>query len=144
MYRRLGGESAPAPPRRTGKSFRFFRACARCILCQFGEKKSWSGPVSFIFLPRGSVSFIFEKWLYLVSQRISEDLRGLKESSRREFSKRVLKDSFQREFSKDVLKESSQRVVSERFPQIVLKRILKVSSRRELKGVIKEMFQREF
>jgi len=86
----------------------------------------WAG-IFYLFGPGLCIFYLREMALSC----ISDDLRGLKESSRREFSKRVLKDSFQREFSKDVLKESSQREVSERFPQRVLKRILKVSSRRE-------------
>ena len=33
MHRRLGGESASHPTPGTGKTFRFVRACARCLSC---------------------------------------------------------------------------------------------------------------
>ena len=101
-----GRECASTPPHREIVSF---RSCVRARGVSYvssERKKSWSGPVSFIFLDRGSVYVLSEKLFYLVSQGISED-------------------------SKRALEESSQREVSERFPQRVLQRILKVSSRRE-------------
>ena len=51
ICRRLGGESAGQHPPRTGKSFRFVRACVRavCISCRFSVKFSYSWPVSLFF-----------------------------------------------------------------------------------------------
>ena len=115
----------------------FVRACARCILCQFGRNKVL-GPSGILYLlPRGSVFFIPGDWYYLVSLRIMFVQRVRQQSFQREFAKIVLNGSSERAHSRRVLKESSQRelsirVLKERSRGDFLRRVFKESSQREI------------
>ena len=135
----VGGESAPEHLPRTGKSFRFVRACARCILCLFALKMSESFPVSFIFW-RGR--FIFYLWglgLSCISEECSK--RVLEESAQRERQSK-LSSKYNLEFSNGVHKESCQR---ESYQKELSQTVLKESCQREFaERVPSEIFSREF
>ena len=147
--RRLGGESAPAPP--PHREIVSFRSCvrARGVSYVSSDEKCPGAPGIFYLLARASVSFISGDWCLSGFRRVFSK-RVLKESTQREFSKRVLKESSRREFSKSALEESSQgecskRVFKESLQSEFSKRVLKGRSQRELsKRVRKESFQREF
>ena len=144
MASEVGRRECSSTPR-TGKSFRFVRACVRAVYPMSVRTKNVPVESGILYLlARASVSFISDDWLYLVSQRISQSV--LEESSQREYSNRVFKESSQREFSKRVLEECSRREFSRRaLKGVVSKRVCKLSSLREFsRRVLKENVQREF
>ena len=120
-YRRLRGESAPAPP--TGKSFRFVRACDARFRSYVVSNLKSVGPHPYL--------------LSFASRACIFDFLRIQESLSREFFKRFLKESLQRQFAKKNLKESSPKEFSQRLLQERLRREFE-------KGVLKESFRRQF
>ena len=143
MDRRLGGESAPAPP--TGKSFRFVRACdARFRSYVVSNLKSVG--FSPYLLSFASRACIFD--LLRIQESFPREFfkRVLQESSPREFAKTIRQAKFQREFSERVTQESFPREFSKRFAKRVSQnkyqrefseRVLQESSSREFKKRIR-------